>query len=233
MSGEGRSASPFPTGSTEESTAPLPDVLAITDPVFSDDELAERANVVLRAVPRASVALQIRDKIRPARAVLALGERLARICAEFGAPIYVNDRLDVALAVCADGVHLGGASIEPADARRVLGSQKFVSVVAHGEYDVERAAASGATAALVSPIFASPGKRAPFGTSLVTQARARAPRLRLYALGGVDSTNAASCVAAGADGVAVIRAVWQAADPGAAANALVQAVRSVAPLRRG
>jgi thiamine-phosphate pyrophosphorylase len=204
----------------------LPDVVLITDPAFSDDELEERARRALAAVPRSSLAIQVRDKARPARAVMALAERLRRICLEYTAPLYVNDRIDVALALDADGVHLGGASVAVGEARRLVGPRAFVSVAAHDASDV--ASASGATAAFVSPIFATPGKGAPRGTSLLREARARAKNLRLYALGGVDAGTAPACVGAGADGVAVIRAVWQAADVGSAARALVDAVRRTA-----
>jgi thiamine-phosphate pyrophosphorylase len=204
---------------------PLPDVVLITDPAFSDDELAERARRALAAVPRSSMAIQVRDKARPARAVMALTERLRRICLEFAAPLYVNDRIDVALSLEADGVHLGGESVAVGDARRLVGPRAFVSVAAHEASDVASASASGATAALVSPIFATPGKGAPRGTSLLAEARARAKSLRLYALGGVDAESAPACIGAGANGVAVIRALWQAADAAFAARALVDAVR--------
>ena len=203
----------------------LPDVVLITDPALSDDELAHRARRALAAVPRSSIGIQIRDKARPARAVMALAERLRRVCLEFDAPLYVNDRLDVALFLGADGVHLGGDSVLLGDARRLLGPRAFVSIAAHEADDVASAEKGGATAALLSPIFATPGKGAPRGAALITTARSCARNVRLYALGGVDADNAAACVGAGADGVAVIRAVWRAADATAAARALVDAVR--------
>ena len=84
-------------GGEMQSTTPLPDVLLITDPAWPDDELADRTQRVLASVPRSSVAIQIRDKVRPARAVMSLAERLQRLCVELGAPLYVNDRIDVAL----------------------------------------------------------------------------------------------------------------------------------------
>jgi len=204
----------------------LPDVVVITDPAWSDDELTERSRRVLGAVPRSSVGIQIRDKARPARAVVALAERLKRVCGEFGAPLYVNDRVDLALSLGADGVHLGGESVDVGDARQLLGLSVFVSIAAHETHDVARAETSGATAALLSPIFATPGKGAPRGTSFISDARSLARRLRLYALGGIDPERAPACIGAGADGVAVVRAVWQAAEPGAAASALVDAVRT-------
>jgi len=208
--------------------SPLPNVVVITDPALSDDELTERAARALAAAPRASIGIQVRDKARPARAVMALAERLQRVCLEFDAPLYVNDRLDVALCLGVDGVHLGGDSVGVEDARELLGPRAFVSIAAHQTEDVARAETSGATAALVSPIFATPEKGPPRGASFLTAARAQARNLRLYALGGVDARNAAACIGAGADGVAVIRAVWHAGDPAAAARALVDAVRSAA-----
>jgi thiamine-phosphate pyrophosphorylase len=204
----------------------LPDVLLITDPALSDDELAQRAERVLAAVPRGSIGIQVRDKARPSQAVMGLADRLQRTCRACGAPLYVNDRLDVALALGADGVHLGGDSIDLGDARQLLGPVAFVSIAAHAGDDVARASKGGATAALLSPIFDTPGKGVPRGTSFISDARSYSRSLRLYALGGVDRSNAPACVRAGADGVAVIRAVWHAPDPAAAASALVEAVRN-------
>jgi thiamine-phosphate pyrophosphorylase len=208
-----------------DESKPLPDVVLITDPRWSDDELAERAGRALAAVPRGSVGIQVRDKMRPARAVMALAERLRRVCREFGAPFYMNDRVDVALSLEAEGVHLGAGSIDVAEARQILGPRAFVSIAAHDAKDVVDAATNGATAALVSPIFATPGKAAPRGTSFISDAQSCSSGLRLYALGGVDTANTPACIRAGADGVAVIRAVWEPSDPGAAASALVDAVR--------
>jgi thiamine-phosphate pyrophosphorylase len=84
----------------------------------------------------------------------------------------------------------------------------------------------GASAALLSPIFVTPGKGAARGTDFLNEARRKAPGLALFALGGVDADNTPGCVHAGADGVAAIRAVWHAGSPGAAANSMVLAVRA-------
>jgi thiamine-phosphate pyrophosphorylase len=219
-------------GPTNRSVPSLPDVVAITDPALRDDELAERMHAVLRAVPRASVGIQLRDPRRPGRAVLELAERLKSICGEFGAPFYVNDRLDIALAAAADGVHLGGGSVSVADARRLLGSAAFVSIAAHRIDDLDQTATTGVSAALFAPIFSTPGKGPPTGTAVLSEARARAPHLRLYALGGVDVERAPSCIGAGADGVAVVRAIWKATDPAAIASSLVEAVRGAAAHRK-
>jgi len=203
-----------------------PDVLAITDPSLSDDVLAAKVSDVLRNVPRSSVGVQLRDKVRGSRALHVLAARLVALCREFAAPFYVNDRLDVAIAVGADGVHLGGASLDVADARQLLGPSAFVSVAAHELAEVERASLVGASAAIVSPIFETPGKGPARGTALLAAARACAGGVRIYALGGIDASRVAPCIAAGADGVAVVRALWNAADPARAAFELVAAVRN-------
>jgi len=200
-------------------------VIAITDPRWSDEELTLRAEAMLGPVPRGSLALQLRDNKRAGRAILALAERLRAICSRHQAPFYVNDRLDVALAVAADGVHLGDASVEVGDARTLLGPGAFISMAAHRLDDVDRARNGGASAVLASPIFVTPGKGAPQGTRFLSEARNRAGSMPIYALGGVDMTNAAECRLAGADGVAVIRALWDSTDPSSAARALVAAVR--------
>jgi thiamine-phosphate pyrophosphorylase len=203
-----------------------PDLIAITDDALSDDEIEQRATHILSAVPVGSTALQLRDRQRTSRALLALAERLRCLSARHRAPLLVNDRIDIACAVAADGVHLGGRSVDIADARRLLGREAFVSVAAHDVAGVEAAARGGATAALVSPIYTTPGKGAPRGPAFLSEARARAAELLLYALGGIDPARAVECVGAGAYGVAAIRSIWTERDGGSAACAMVAAVRA-------
>jgi thiamine-phosphate pyrophosphorylase len=203
-----------------------PVLIVVTDDGLSEEHICESASRFLGAVPRASTAIQLRDKRRLGRALLALAERLAAICEHHGAPLYVNDRLDIALAVRASGVHLGERSVDIADVRALLGHHVFVSIAAHELSDIDRARREGADAALVSPIFANPEKGPPRGTGFIAEARARAAELGLYGLGGVDASNARACVAAGADGVAVIRAVWSSDDVARAATSLVAAAQS-------
>jgi thiamine-phosphate pyrophosphorylase len=202
-----------------------PRIIAITDPTLEDDGLVARTDRMLKSVPAGAVAVQLRDKRRPARAVMRLAERLRAICGECGAPFYVNDRVDVALAVHADGVHLGRGSVDARDARALVGEAAFISVAAHHADEVERAEQGGANAALLSPIFPTPGKGPAAGTALIASARARARNLRVYALGGIDASLAPACVQGGAHGVAVVRALWHAPEIETAALALLAAVR--------
>jgi thiamine-phosphate pyrophosphorylase len=168
--------------------------------VLPEPELFARVRAVA-SVP--GFAVQLRDPELPARALLALGARLRAA----GARLLVNDRLDLALALRAEGVHLGRRSVSVADARALLGPHAWICVACHDRDDALRAAGEGADAVTLSPIFASPGKGRPLGlAALAALAAALPPRVRILALGGVDERNAAACIAAGAHGVALIRA---------------------------
>jgi thiamine-phosphate pyrophosphorylase len=203
-----------------------PDLVAITDDALADDRLEARVTQLLAAVPRGSTAIQLRDRRRDSRALVALAERLRRITADRGAVLVVNDRLDIAAAVGADGAHLGGRSTDVADARRIVGERSFISVAAHAIDDVERAAREGATAALLAPIFATPGKGPPCGVELLAEAAARCGALLLYALGGIDASRVPACMEAGARGVAAIGSVFRSDDGALEGAAIVAAVRA-------
>lgn len=202
----------------------LPEVVAVTDGELTDDALVGCADRMMAAVPPGALAIQLRVPARTARQAWTLGARLAAACELRGAPFYVNDRIDVARSLDAAGVHLGRRSIRPTDARLLVGPRAFVSISVHELDELDGANADGATAALVSPIFATPRKGSSRGPSFIADARERAAGLPLYALGGVDASNAGACVRAGAHGIAAIRSLWRAADPAAAAIALVAAV---------
>lgn len=167
----------------------------------------------LAALPEAArrgFAVQLRDPALPARALLDLGARLRAATRAVGAGLVVNDRLDLARTLGADGAHLGRRSVRVAEARALLGEGAWVSVACHAVDEVVRAAEEGADAAVLSPIFPSPGKGAPLGVAAIAAARealgARGVKVAIVALGGVDAGNAGACFAAGADGVAAIRA---------------------------
>jgi thiamine-phosphate pyrophosphorylase len=190
-----------------------PLAVQITDrAVLPEAALIARLDEVagLPAAVRARFAVQLRDPGLSGRALLELGARLRSATRALGAALVVNDRLDLALALGADGVHLGRRSVAVADARALLPSGAWISVACHEVGEVVQAALDGADAALLSPIFASPGKGAPLGTEALVSARealaGRGLALQLVALGGVDDGNAEACFVAGADAVAAIRA---------------------------
>lgn len=201
-----------------------PRIVLVTDPRYDDDVLVGKLDAALRIAPTGSVSVQLRDKSREAAAVFELGSRLRLLCKQRGAIFVVNDRLDLALALDADGAHLGGASVAVPDARELLGPSAFISVAAHSIAEIEKASREGADAALLSPIFASPGKGEPLGLGELERAHALVPTMLLYALGGIDADNAASCMRAGATGIAAIRAFFDAEDPARAMRRLLDAV---------
>ena len=192
-----------------------PLVLQITAlEVVSAPELTRRIEAVglLSPSARDAYAVQLRDPLSSGRALHRMAQRLRDLTRHCGVALVVNDRVDVAIAVGADGVHLGRRSLDPAEIRQALGAGLWISRSVHDLAEIDAAAAEGADALLLSPIFASPGKGQPLGLRALTEARAELERLApagrpaLLALGGVSRERAARCLDAGADGVAAIRA---------------------------
>ena len=194
--------------------------------------LVEVVRAALAGAPaeaRGAVAVQLREKDLEGRALLALAHELRAVTRAAGAALFVNDRVDVALAVGADGVHLGGRSLAPSDVARIAPGLA-VAVSTHARGDVELALRQNAAVqfAVFGPIWDTPSKR-PHGSpvGLAALREASAVGLPLLARGGVTPARASDCVAAGAAGVACIRAVLGADDPGAALRALTRALTRV------
>jgi len=184
-----------------------PVVVAITDPWWPDGHLLRIVGVASRVLPRGALVVQLRDK--SGRDFEPFARALLEVVHPSGARLVVNGDVDLAAAIGADGVHLGGERPELSRARAVLGDAAFISVAAHTGDDVTHAARGGATAVLVSPIFETPGKGPPRGVDALREAKERANgALAIVALGGIDARRAAACAAAGATGVAVMRALF-------------------------
>jgi thiamine-phosphate pyrophosphorylase len=198
-----------------------PPVHLVTDRRLVAD-LAAAARRALGGLPPGTAALHLREKDLGGRDLLALARALRAACREAGQLLLVNDRVDVALAAGADGVHLPSAGLPPAEARRLVGPGRLVGVSCHSAAEVLRARDGGADFATFGPVFETPSKRA-FGPppGLPALAEASALGLPLVGLGGVEAGNAAAVRAAGACGVAAIRAWLAAQDPAAAARALL------------
>ena len=183
------------------------------------------AGAVLAAgagLPAGSVAFHLREKDLGGAELLALARALRAACDASGQRLLVNDRLDVALACGADGVHLPAAGVPPAEARRLLGRERLVGVSCHGVADVIRALAAGADYATFGPVFATPSKQR-YGPPVGLAALREASRLGLplVALGGVELTTARAAWEAGAAGLGAIRAWLAASEPGAALRGLL------------
>jgi thiamine-phosphate pyrophosphorylase len=199
----------------------LPVVHLLTDRRLEPDPAA-RAGAALAGLPPGTAAVHLREKDLGGRDLLSVARALRAVCSARGQLLLVNDRLDVALAAGADGVHLPAAGVAPGDARRLLPAGALVGVSCHSAEDVARARDGGASYAFLSPIFDTPSKRE-YGPPLGIDALRRAARLGLplVALGGVGPETAAALRAAGAHGVAAIRAWLSGPDPAAAVRALL------------
>lgn len=184
--------------------------------VSARDDLSLLPDLALAGVS----GFQVRAKEGTDREVLALTELVIGAVRPHGACVVVNDRVDVALAAGADGVHLGAADLPVAAARR-LAPDLVVGATCRSRADVERAALAGASYAGLGPVWATTSKAglpAPLGPAALTEAAGLLP---LVAIGGVTPERAAQARAAGAHGVAVIGALWNTRDPLVAAGELV------------
>jgi len=183
---------------------------------MSPSELLMRLRVMMESAIPGSLMVQLRDHQLSGRARLQLGRQLRQVTRQTGQLLCVNDRLDLALILGADAVHLGEGSVSTLEARRLVGDL-WISRACHDPSSME----SEADAILLSPILEARKGRAALGLDALTQARAKLPRpgQRLVALGGVDVYQAASCISAGADAVAAIGATLD-GDPALLVEAL-------------
>ena len=175
--------------------------------------------VVEAALEAGLPAVQLREKDLPGRPLLALAERLRAATARTGALLFVNDRIDVALAAGADGVQLGTGSVPVEVARRLLPPGALVGVSTHAPGE----AATAADFALFGPVWETPSKAGAQGAARLGDA-VRAAAIPVLAIGGVTAERVPAVRAAGAAGVAVIRAILAAPDPGAATRVLLAAL---------
>lgn len=176
----------------------------ITDSALS--RAGNRADVA-QAILAGAQVIQYREKNLCTRDMLAEAKDLRALCRE--AKFIVNDRLDIALAVDAEGVHLGQEDMPLDVARKLLGHEKIIGVTVHTVQEAEKALNGGADYLGVSPIFSTQTKLdagTPAGLQLVSQVK-QISRVPIVAIGGITLMNASSVIAAGADCVCAISAV--------------------------
>jgi thiamine-phosphate pyrophosphorylase len=163
--------------------------------------------------------VQLRDKELPDDELVRAAEPFRRACDEYGALFVLNDRPDLVERCRADGVHVGQSDVPVADGRAIVGDDRIVGLSI--ETEEQLGAIGGADYLGVGAVFATPTKTESVAAGLAL-VRAAAARVTIpwFAIGGIDLTNVADVVAAGAPGVAVVRAIRDAADPEAAARTL-------------
>jgi thiamine-phosphate pyrophosphorylase len=186
-------------------------------------------DVVEAALGAGVRAVQLRERTATGRELVELARALRTATRRCGAALLINDRIDVALACDADGVHLPARSFTIADARALLGPTRLIGVSTHAVDEVVAAARAGADFAVFGPVFATPSKHA-FGPPLglgALAAASKATALPVLAIGGIEAERVAAVKRHGAVGVAVIRAVLAADDPARAAGALLAAAAGI------
>lgn len=205
--------------------------------VITDPSLARglsHFDIAARAIDGGATMIQLRDKAAGPRQLLPDARRIAQLCRERSVRFIVNDRLDLALAAGADGVHLGQDDLPPTAARAILGSDKLLGVSTHSFEQALEAAEQGADYLGIGPIFATGTKATgyePRGCDIIRQLRARID-LPLIAIGGITLDNVAEVIQAGAAGAAVISAIVGADDITAATAAFAAAIRHAAQPRQ-
>ena len=199
--------------------------------VIADRRLAggrSHEEIAAAAVAGGATVLQLRDKELTTRQLVDAAARMLAVTRQAGIPLVINDRADVALAVDADGVHLGPDDLSVEAARRILGPNRLVGASAGTVEEAVRAELEGADYLGAGSVYRTSSKAdagPPIGIEGLRQI-VQAVRLPVVAIGGINHANAAEAIRAGAAGVAVISAVVAAADITAATRSLVEVVRA-------
>ncbi|MEK8129877.1 thiamine phosphate synthase [Paenibacillus filicis] len=172
--------------------------------------------------------LQLREKKAPLREVLETGRAIREACREKGVPFIVNDRVDLAILLEADGVHVGQDDLPALDVRKLLGPDAIIGVSAGNMEEAEWAVSQQPDYLGIGPVYSTLTKGdagAPIGTALISELKASWPQLPLVGIGGIQPSNAAAIIQAGADGIAVVSAITRQPDPESASRLLADTVR--------
>jgi len=180
--------------------------------------------VLERALEGGVRAVQLREKDLGGRELFVLAEKTKRLCERYQANLFVNDRVDVALGVDADGVHLGGDSMPVRAARELLGAEKLIGVSTHSIKEAREAEQEKADFILFGPVYFTASKAAygePQGLGRLKKVVEKIS-LPVYAIGGVKVGNIAEVKETGVRGIALISAVLSASDPRAATRRILE-----------
>ena len=180
--------------------------------------------IVIEAVAGGVTMVQLREKDAPTGEFVALAKGLKALLAPLGVPLIINDRVDVALAADADGVHIGQSDMAYADARRLLGPDKIIGLSVENFHDLEVANGLDVDYIGISPVYGTPTKTdtaQPFGLEGLRRAVEMSAHPTV-AIGGMNAQTIGEVIAAGADGVAVVSAICSAPSPREAARELLQ-----------
>ena len=194
--------------------------------VITDKKLISRDSFVAtveKAVQGGANVVQLREKDTPGDEVVSLGKALLKVTRKYGVPLIINDSVELAKAIGADGVHLGEDDPMVSRAREALGGEKIIGVSCYGR--LERginAERDGADYVAFGTPFFTPTKpeRTPTSFDVLREAVSRIKSIPIFAIGGITPENAESVLETGVDGIAVITAVFGSEDPEKAAREL-------------
>ena len=173
-------------------------------------------------------AIQLREKDLPGKELFLLAEKICKLCQAYRAALFINDRVDVALAIDAEGVQLSKASLPIVTARKLLGPQKIIGASTHALQEAREAEQNGADFILFGPVYFTPSKAAygdPQGLAALKRIVDNVS-LPVYAIGGITPGNAASTKKIGVRGVALISAIVSAESPKKATEQMLRELRS-------
>jgi len=190
----------------------------------TDDEFL---NAVASALKGGVQIVQLREKTATAKEFIALGKKMRELCAVYDAVFIINDRVDIAQAVKADGVHLGQDDMDIASARQILGSEAIIGLSTHCPEQATDAVKSGADYIGVGPVYTTPTKpgRQAVGLEYVKWA-AENVDIPWFAIGGIDPDNLEQVTQAGASRIAAVRAIINAVSPEKSAKTFLNIISS-------
>jgi thiamine-phosphate pyrophosphorylase len=177
------------------------------------------------AMAPGAAMVELRDREQPRTVIERAGRTFRRIANTYSALFIVNDDPYLAVELGADGVHVGQEDIDTAEARRIMGPDAIIGLSTHSREQIEAASSKPVDYISVGPVWETPTKegRPATGLDLIRVAAEIAP-VPWFAIGGIDHSNVEEVVAAGAERICIVRAIRDAADPRAAAAALLDAV---------
>ncbi len=176
-------------------------------------------------------AIQLRERDLPTRELLSLVRQIRAMTRDRAVPLIINDRIDMAVALDLDGVHLRASSLSVSAARRIVGKQRLIGVSAHSVREVQQAGEDGADYVILGPIFETPSKRRfgnPLGSAVLADA-CRHSSVPVFAIGGITRERIESVRDAGAFGAAMIGGILGREDVGKATADMRSAVRAAWP----
>ena len=183
----------------------------------------EFLNAVASALKGGVDILQLREKTMSAQKIIELGKKIKLLCAEYNTTFIVNDRVDIAYVLEADGVHLGQDDMDVASARKILGSNAIIGVSTHAPEQAKKAVADGADYIGVGPVFTTPTKPTTKSVGLeYVNWVSKNIQLPYFAIGGINLENVDEVVKNGAKRIAVVRAIINAENPEHAAEEFLE-----------